>query len=447
MSFATKRRNRELQLRAPVAPPASRRAASGSSSPRNPAMRCERLEDRRLLSVAPVYSTNFDSGTLDPEWSPPSAYNYWEGWGNMYIQGNNSITLSLSDLDPHTDVAINYMMNGLMMERFGQSLGDPETHMGDEDVFEVSVDGDVVLRFTATFTPYLDEGFWYPDREIEYEYFNGAWFNPEGALCVPHAGSSLEIEFKASQLEPELDYEEWQLDDVAVSAYQPTVTIAAADATADEDGNTGQFTVTRDANPFRQDPYDGNLTVNLAEPTGDAEEGVDYETLPDTVTIDDGDASAAPLIVMPLVDQIVEGAEDVGLTLASGSAYAVGTPNTAIVTLAAQTYKNLEYSDIQADGASSINRKTIAAGPPQNFDSIIVYDNNDNKVNGTLMAEAKPSGGGAVVPGITVTFTQVAAGTQRAVITVGGTVAPGNYNIKVWLDEDPTKTIFIYITV
>src|SRR2546423_315208 len=106
----------------------------------------------------------------------------------------------------------------------------------------------------------------------------------------------------------------------------PTVTVVANDANASEQGpNTGSFTVSRAANTSTA------LTVNYTL-SGTAQNGSDYQQLGTSVTIAAG-ASSATVTVTPIDDSQVEGNETVVLTLAANSAYTVGSPNSATVTI------------------------------------------------------------------------------------------------------------------
>ncbi len=106
------------------------------------------------------------------------------------------------------------------------------------------------------------------------------------------------------------------------------VSIAATDANAGEPASglgTGTFTLTRVG------ALDNALTVNLAV-SGSATEGLDYTTLGTTVSFDPG-AATAILVVTPIDDSELEVSESIVVTLVEGSDYALGTPNSATVTL------------------------------------------------------------------------------------------------------------------
>jgi len=105
----------------------------------------------------------------------------------------------------------------------------------------------------------------------------------------------------------------------------PTVTVTASDANAAEPGNTGAFTITRTGSTSSA------LTVNYAV-NGSASSGADYQSLGSSVTIPAG-SSSATRTVTPIDDSTVEGSETVVLNLSANSAYTVGSPNSATVTI------------------------------------------------------------------------------------------------------------------
>jgi large repetitive protein len=105
----------------------------------------------------------------------------------------------------------------------------------------------------------------------------------------------------------------------------PVVTVAASDANASESGETGTFTITRS----------GSTSSTLAVTytlSGTATNEADYGRLPGSVTIPAGSSSAA-VVVTPVNDAAVEGSETVTLTISPNGAYAIGSPNSATVTI------------------------------------------------------------------------------------------------------------------
>src|SRR5437879_4205543 len=108
---------------------------------------------------------------------------------------------------------------------------------------------------------------------------------------------------------------------------KPTVTTVATDATASEQGpDTGTFTVSRTGGTASA------LTVQYSL-GGSATYGIDYQSLPNSVTIPAGAASAI-VTVTPIDDTEVEGDETVILTISADAAYNIGSPNSATVTIA-----------------------------------------------------------------------------------------------------------------
>ena len=106
----------------------------------------------------------------------------------------------------------------------------------------------------------------------------------------------------------------------------PVVTLAATDAAASENGDPGQWTLTRT----------GATTVALTVTftvAGTATSGTDYTALGTTLTIPTG-ATSATLALTPLADAVNEIAETVSLTLATNASYTVGTAAAATVTIA-----------------------------------------------------------------------------------------------------------------
>ncbi|MGE5655863.1 MAG: S8 family serine peptidase [Actinomycetota bacterium] len=113
----------------------------------------------------------------------------------------------------------------------------------------------------------------------------------------------------------------------------PTITIEATDATADEGGNPGEFTITRTGSTAQP------LTVTYAV-GGTATLGSDYIDIDITrsvnitgsVTIPAG-ASSVKIPISPINDSIDEGDETVEVILAADSNYKVGSQSSAQVTI------------------------------------------------------------------------------------------------------------------
>ena len=108
---------------------------------------------------------------------------------------------------------------------------------------------------------------------------------------------------------------------------QPTITVAATDASAAEQGlGTGTFTLTRSGGTATA------LTVGYTL-SGTATAGADYQTLSGSATFGVG-ASTATVTIQPLADSLAEGDESVTLTIASDVNYSAGAANSATVVIA-----------------------------------------------------------------------------------------------------------------
>ena len=106
----------------------------------------------------------------------------------------------------------------------------------------------------------------------------------------------------------------------------PSVSIAVSPSSVPEDGAANLvFTVTRSLN--LSSPTVVNLTTG-----GTATSGVDYTGGVSTVTIPSG-ATTATVVIDPVPDTVVEPNETVILTVAAGSGYTVGSPNSATGTI------------------------------------------------------------------------------------------------------------------
>ncbi|NCR92178.1 MAG: hypothetical protein GPJ05_25380, partial [Microcystis aeruginosa G13-10] len=105
-----------------------------------------------------------------------------------------------------------------------------------------------------------------------------------------------------------------------------SVTLAVSPTSVTEDGTANLvYTFTRSGDTTN--PLTVNYTIG-----GTATNGTDYTSIPTSVTFD-ANASTATVIVDPTADTTVENNETVALTLATGTGYTVGTPNTATGTI------------------------------------------------------------------------------------------------------------------
>jgi hypothetical protein len=105
----------------------------------------------------------------------------------------------------------------------------------------------------------------------------------------------------------------------------PVATIAPVTPAADEDsGTSATFRVSLDQ-------LSSGLTVNYSI-GGSAQNGVDYVSLPGSVTIPANQTSAL-ITITPIDDLLPESTEDVIITLAAGTGYTVGNNASATVTI------------------------------------------------------------------------------------------------------------------
>ncbi|MBL9134505.1 MAG: S8 family serine peptidase, partial [Verrucomicrobiales bacterium] len=106
----------------------------------------------------------------------------------------------------------------------------------------------------------------------------------------------------------------------------PTITVVASDPDAGEPSDPGRFTLQRTG------PTTTTLTATFVI-SGNATPGSDYSTLPSSITFATG-AATTNITVNPIDDAAIEDPETILLTLTSSIGYIVGSPNSAIITLA-----------------------------------------------------------------------------------------------------------------
>jgi hypothetical protein len=106
----------------------------------------------------------------------------------------------------------------------------------------------------------------------------------------------------------------------------PTVTVTASNPNAREPKKAGQFQITRTGST------NAALTVSFSL-GGTATNGTDYTGIAGSIILAAGTASKL-ISVTPKDDKIREGDETVVLTLSPSEAYAIGSPNSATVTIA-----------------------------------------------------------------------------------------------------------------
>ena len=167
--------------------------------------------------------------------------------------------------------------------------------------------------------------------------------------------------------------------DVAADPPEGTVQFNSATYSVDEHDGTVTLTVTR------TDGTAGAIVVNWACIEGTATSPEDYTADSDTLTFPDGSDSSQTIIIDIIDDSIDEDPEDftVSLTLAGGSAGAVGTPDTATVTI----------SDIFTPGLAQF--KSAIYTVSESGISKVIYLTRTGGTDGDLTATVQRTGGTA----------------------------------------------------
>ncbi len=122
-----------------------------------------------------------------------------------------------------------------------------------------------------------------------------------------------------------------------------TATITASDAEASEDGDEGTFTI-----DLGQVNGTGSAVLVNFSIGGTASNGVDYATIPNNVSIPNGQRSAS-IDIDPIDDDLLENTETIILTLAPSPAYTIGNPSTAQIDLIDDDSAALTINDAGAE--------------------------------------------------------------------------------------------------
>lgn len=128
------------------------------------------------------------------------------------------------------------------------------------------------------------------------------------------------------------EWKDWKLN-IYGTVNPATVSIIAADANATEDGNAGQFIITREGGEIDQ-PLAIRYTL-----AGTATPGSDYKDLTGVVLIPAGETSVT-LPLLPIKDYLLEPTETVVINLTDTASYNLGTENSASVNIANSTLTN-----------------------------------------------------------------------------------------------------------
>ncbi|MFZ4765174.1 MAG: Calx-beta domain-containing protein, partial [Roseimicrobium sp.] len=232
----------------------------------------------------------------------------------------------------------------------------------------------------------------------------------------------------------------------------PVVTIAASDASAQESGDSGAFTITRTGS------LAGDLSVNYTR-GGSATISSDYSalTFPATVVIPDG-AATVTVQVNPIQDTGNEGNETVVLTLTASTtdpvSYTLGAATTATVTIADDDRSTVTIvaSDAEASElAGNPGQFTITRTPPTTASLSVNLNRTGTATNATDYATINttvsiPIGQTSVVVSVNPIEDTATEGPED--VTLG--LSSGTYDIGAEsyasvtiLDNDNPPTLFI----
>jgi hypothetical protein len=134
-------------------------------------------------------------------------------------------------------------------------------------------------------------------------------------------------------------------DTVSIAVDAQVVTIAATDDASEAGPDEGRFAVSRNG------PTTSALTVHYAL-AGGATNGTDYAALASSIVIPAGSTSAS-IVVSPVDDAEVEGAESVIVTLSPDPSYVIGAPGMASLQIADDDLTEVSIEATDADAAEA----------------------------------------------------------------------------------------------
>jgi hypothetical protein len=178
----------------------------------------------------------------------------------------------------------------------------------------------------------------------------------------------------------------------------PIVRITSTDTTASEPGtDTASFTITRT----------GDTTAPLTVPlriSGTAANGVDYSTLPNSVTLPAGVATTN-IVVTPFNDSAREPTETIIVTLVGSTQYDVRENVFVVIDLA-------DDGDVQAPNITAIQ---VSVGNVQ-----IDFTGASSDTAAAFALQSSPNAEGGYSSDSGATITQVSQGLFRAMVAVSG---------------------------
>lgn len=316
------------------------------------------------------------SGVVDTTQLPPGSYHFFmiAKASNGY-EGNYGI-ISFTLKPPKVNI------NPLVPQTEEMLAGAPA-------IFDVTRDGptDNPLTVNYSLTGTATNG-------TDYSTLSGSVTIPAGALDVPiyvyplddgGGDDSLVSENVVATLTP--DQNVYDIDPTSPSATvtieeepPPTVAITGSGA-AVEKGQSGQFTVSRTG------PIDSSLTVSLAS-GGTAQAGVDYQSLPTSVTIPAG-SRTAPVVVNALDDGTSGdlSSENVTETIQPSSAYTIGSPSSASVPIEEEGFTTVTIAATTAsttEGSSAPGVFTVTRAAPYTQALTVNYSLGGSATNGVM---------------------------------------------------------------
>ncbi|SFE16272.1 gliding motility-associated C-terminal domain-containing protein [Chitinophaga sp. CF118] len=197
------------------------------------------------------------------------------------------------------------------------------------------------------------------------------------------------------------------------------IVATASDASAKEPSDNGEFKLSIAPGKLASVPIVITYTI-----TGTATNGTDYTTIPLTATIPAG-ANSVPVSVPVLNDELVEGDENVILTITAVDApFTFNTTNTATVIIADDDNTTVDIGDQDGDASNGING--INAAEPN--------------TNGSFTLSLAPGKITTMPVVITYTISGTAAnGTDYTTLPLTATINPGDNKVDVLvnvIDDD-----------
>jgi sugar lactone lactonase YvrE len=226
----------------------------------------------------------------------------------------------------------------------------------------------------------------------------------------------------------------------------PVVNIEATDGSAAEAGlDSGTFTLSQTGTV---DALVVNYTI-----AGSAENGIDYAPIVASVTIPAG-SNSATITIIPIDDELVEGSENVVLTLVASDDYEVGPNNTAEVVIVSDDVPvvNIEATDGSAAEAG-LDSGTFTLSQTGTVDALVVnYTIAGSAENGVDYAPIAasvtiPAGSNSAIITITPIDDELVEGSENVVLTLvessGYEIGSGNNATVTIADNDADDSVLV----